>query len=169
MVSEIRPANISPLCLEEMITKTSSQWLALPSFDNVPFVRKNNRITTKLKSQIRPIAASNIEQWCTPESAMRVVGDFSYLSDESITGCIYLISNVRSPVFGKIGEGLGGMITFVTQVLETIHVAELRTPRDNVITGFWKDLDTCTAKEPLACLTPGFQRHEHRRRSRNGK
>ena len=38
------------------------------------------------------------------------------------------------------------MKTFVTQVLETIHVAELRTHRDNVITGFWKDLDTCKAK-----------------------
>lgn len=30
------------------------------------------------------------------------------------------------------------MITFVTQVLETIHVAELRKHGDNVITGFGK-------------------------------
>ena len=80
-----------------MIKKTSSQWLALPSFDDVPFARKNSRIAAKLKSQIRLIAASNYEQWCT-ESAMRGVGDFSYLSDESITGCIYLISNLRSNV-----------------------------------------------------------------------
>lgn len=30
------------------------------------------------------------------------------------------------------------MITFVTQVLETIHVAELRKHEDNVIIGFGK-------------------------------
>ena len=75
--------------------------IILPSFDDVPFVRKNTRITAKLKSQIRPIAATNnTEQRCTPESAMRV-GDFSYLPDESITGCIYLLSNLRN----KLGRG----------------------------------------------------------------
>lgn len=38
------------------------------------------------------------------------------------------------------------MITFVTQVRETIHVAEVRKHGDDVITSFRKDLDTCTTK-----------------------
>lgn len=66
------------------------------------------------------------------------VPDFSYLSDESITGYIYVISNLTN-----IGEGRG-VITFVTQILETIHVAELRKRGESPV--FWKDLDTCTTK-----------------------
>lgn len=58
------------------------------------------------------------------------VPDFSYLSDESITGYIYVISNLTN-----IGEGRG-VITFVTQILETIHVAELRKRGEDVITSF---------------------------------
>lgn len=87
MISVIRPANITPLSLVKMTTQTSSQWLALPSFDEVPFVRKNTRITAKIQSQIRPIAAStsNIEQWCPREIIWYAFGDLSCLSDESIS------------------------------------------------------------------------------------
>lgn len=34
----------------------------------------------------------------------------------------------------------------MTQVRETIHVAEVRKHGDDVITSFRKDLDTCTTK-----------------------
>lgn len=144
IVSGIRPANISPLRLVEMITKTSRQWIALPSFDDVPFVRKNTRIIAKLKSQIRPIAASIIEQWCTPESAMRV-GDFSYLSGESITGLIYLISNLRNNWGGARYDNLCDASPWNNTCRGT---QETSVHGDNVITGFfWQDLDTCTRRK----------------------
>lgn len=139
MISVIRPANITPLSLVKMTTQTSSQWLALPSFDEVPFVRKNTRITAKIQSQIRPIAAStsNIEQWCPREIIWYAFGDLSCLSDESISWLYLFNKQLEKQYWGGAR---------MTQVRETIHVAEVRKHGDDVITSFRKDLDTCTTK-----------------------
>ena len=71
---------------------------------------------------------------------MRVVGDFSYSSDESITGCIYLISNLRS----NVGRGEVWKLLWRKSLKQ--YMSRNSGHGDNVITGFRKDLDTCTTE-----------------------